>query len=486
VPAPPAAGGSLSTSVAEPAGAYCEAGGTRVSDGIDTNGNGTLDPTEPTTVRLVCNVGTGTQTWLLKGSGAAELLADSGVIVDTGANATLTLPDAVVGTTIRVKGLGAWTLAQRSGQSIDTTPLPGVMPDLGWTSIALPTGTTGLPAAQLSSNGETILLRQFDGLFTETSISRDAGSSWSRVPGSFTDSGTYFSYLSADGLRAGLGIKNGVSATVDAGTTWAQTPHYAWDRPEITGEKYSIEKTRSVDGRNIVAIASEMVGVSRTYSIATSNDSGASWTARQPITTFDSIPVIGVEPGGRGVVVFADRRIYVSTDGGTTFATHVPPFGITDVLEFSGDGRTVYAAAAGYGVWASTDGGISWTLRLGVTPARFQVYTSFGMSDDGRRLVVGGASSPGHDSNSYWFSDDGGATWQARPLPGGWVAISGNGKRLAAMGSNPNPLWLSTPLTTRGESGYVAGAGGTSIELRYEGNGNWSVVDHRGPMFDAK
>jgi OmcA/MtrC family decaheme c-type cytochrome len=49
---------ALTSTSPEPAGANCANGGTKVEVGLDTNGNGTLDPSEVTSTSYVCNGGT--------------------------------------------------------------------------------------------------------------------------------------------------------------------------------------------------------------------------------------------------------------------------------------------------------------------------------------------------------------------------------------------------------------------------------------------
>lgn len=53
---------SLIAVIAEPNGANCANGGTRITSGPDTNGNGTLDDSEVTATRYVCNGATSTAT----------------------------------------------------------------------------------------------------------------------------------------------------------------------------------------------------------------------------------------------------------------------------------------------------------------------------------------------------------------------------------------------------------------------------------------
>jgi hypothetical protein len=113
--------------VTEPTGASCTYGGIKVTSGLDTNANGTLDSGEVTTTKYVCN-GFGIN-WVDVTGTSVQAVSNTGYMADNAALVTITLPAApTVGDVIQVSGVGAggWAIAQAAGQSIIIDSIPGI------------------------------------------------------------------------------------------------------------------------------------------------------------------------------------------------------------------------------------------------------------------------------------------------------------------------------------------------------------------------
>ncbi len=118
----------------------CPNGGITVQSGIDTNGNGVLDPSEVTSTQYVCNGTAGTNgtngaagagiIWVNAAS-SVQAVANTGYLANNAAQVTITLPPAgslAVGDVIQVSGIGTggWTIMPNdSRQSIIVDNIPG-------------------------------------------------------------------------------------------------------------------------------------------------------------------------------------------------------------------------------------------------------------------------------------------------------------------------------------------------------------------------
>ncbi len=480
----------------EPSGAYCDAGGSRISQGTDSNGNGALDVNEITSVSLVCTVGSGTQTWLLSKGGATDVTANTGVIVDAGAaNATLNLPaNPAVNDTVRIKGLAAWKLVQRDGQSIDTKPLPGVPPDLTWDLSVEPASLTfpkRYVRSRQSSTGDTIVATYIRDFIRSLVTSVDGGRTWR--PGPQEDDFGQFDYsVSPNGQSVVVTQLYATRISNDAGLSWTSIAHPEWNALNRFPIPYLPFKTQTLDGRNLVGVVYDRTNEQKKF-FATSTDGGLTWATTAPAPDPVSpnqrdIYEIAISPDGQSVILTQrNGSVFASLDGGrnwtnrgSTTAPYKPSY---QQVAYSGDGNTAFIATADGELYASTDKGQSWSLR------HSRVGWEYGdVSNDGRRILARAKNEFGNDT--LMLSDDGGKTWGSpRKMPVNFVhwSLSGDGKKLVlADTAGDKPLLISKPWTTRGAGGYVSGGAGTSIELRYSGDGNWNVANQNGSSFDAK
>ncbi len=235
--------------------ATCPNGGITVQSGIDTNGNGVLDPSEVTSTQYVCN-GAGI-TWVDVADTSIQAVANTGYMADNAAPVTITLPASpAVGDVFQVNGVGAggWTIATNPTQWIETqyisaSPLVGTISGLQYESITLqyignnifavlnyvgtnPTTLVTLPAGYVSEGGLT--------------WSPISGTQYSQDPAFGNPANTYCTTSTINGLtgwrlptsaelRALYGSISTSVAVYDAvygqgwavGQTWTSTPYSA-------------------------------------------------------------------------------------------------------------------------------------------------------------------------------------------------------------------------------------------------------------------
>jgi hypothetical protein len=109
--------------------ATCPTGGITVQSGIDTNGNGVLDPSEVTSTQYVCNGAAGPGITWVDAASSVQAVSNTGYMADNAAQVTITLPAAPnVGDVIQVNGIGAggWAISQAAGEAIIIDSITGI------------------------------------------------------------------------------------------------------------------------------------------------------------------------------------------------------------------------------------------------------------------------------------------------------------------------------------------------------------------------
>jgi hypothetical protein len=450
----PAGGNGLNSLMAiapEAAGANCTYGGSKVTSGLDANTNGALDAGEVTATSYNCNGAPG-----------------PGI---TWVNVT--------GTSVQAQSNKGY-LADNAAQVVVTLPASPAIGDLVHISGA---GTGGWKLAQ--NAGQSILVK---GLPSDAVTALPAGTVWTA-----RDSirSWYAVASSADGNKlVAADVGGQIYTSTDSGATWtARDSSRNW-----------VSVASSADGTKLVA------GV-QNGQLYTSTDSGLTWTARDSSRLWYS--VASSADGTKLVAGAQAGQLYTSTDSGVTWTARDSSRNWASVAS-SADGSKLVAAVQNGQLYTSTDSGVTWTAR-----DSNRVWLSVASSADGTKLVAGaqagqlytstdsGVTWTARDSNRTWqtvassadgsklvaavqngqlyTSTDSGVTWTARDSNRIWlsVASSADGTKLVAAALN-GQLYTSAvqDRTTLGTGGWLSGAQFDSLLLQYIGGGLFTPLSY--------
>jgi hypothetical protein len=194
---------------------------------------------------------------------------------------------------------------------------------------------------------------------------------------------------------------------------------------------YWITVASSADGATLVAAACG-------GPIVVSTNSGANWIeTAAPYAEWDHVACSA--DGAKLVAVvgglFWSGLIYVSTNTGATWITTTAPTTPWTAVACSADGTKIVAAGFNSPVFASTNGGASWTPRS-LTFGGGGYGPSIACSTDGMRLIA----ASGNSGDPLYISSDFGMTWTPASAlyNSGWeaVASSADGTTLMAAGGH--------------------------------------------------
>ncbi|MCA3174431.1 MAG: hypothetical protein ING36_02680 [Burkholderiales bacterium] len=415
----------------EPAGANCAAGGTRVTAGLDTNSNNVLDAGEVMTTSYVCNPPANSYMPWVTVTAATQAQPNTGYVVDSATPVTVTLPanaSLAIGDRVAVYGLGTggWTIAQNDGQSIDLAGLEA------WTARE---SARNWRSVASSADGQRLVAVNGDQIYTssdagETWTARESGRNWWSVASS------------ADGQRL-VAVESGgqIYISSNAGVTWTAR--------ESTRNWTSVAS--SADGQRLVAVVNG-------GQIYTSSDAGVSWTARESARIWWS--VASSADGQRLVAVADGGQIYTSSDAGVSWTAREAARNWRSVAS-SADGQRLVAVVNGGQIWTSSDAGVTWAARESA-----RGWLSVASSADGQRLVAVVFN------GQIYTSSNAGVSWTAGASARSWtsVASSADGQRLVA-GVWGGRIYTIRP-TTPGATGSLSGGQQSDmVELQYLGNG---------------
>lgn len=227
----------------------------------------------------------------------------------------------------------------------------------------------------------------------------------------------------SEGLNLMASGDNRLYTSDDSGATWTER--------QPAGDVNRSWRTLASDGDGSVLVAGASSG--RLY---TSDDSGVTWTERQPNGDADfhwsdaasdsdgSVLMVVMDVSGGG-----STKLFVSVNSGVNW-TEREPKGSPETFRSmyvdcsnSSGGVNMIAAYAGEGefsgrVWTSDDTGATWSEVRPNGDTGFAWRTA-AIDDDGSNLIVA------EFIGSLWTSDDRGVTWfEARPGNGRWISVA--------------------------------------------------------------
>ena len=199
--------------------------------------------------------------------------------------------------------------------------------------------------------------------------------------------------ISAQGDRILIGtLHNGIYLSTDYGVTWNPTS-------ASTGARWSFI-AMSANGQKVVA-TNGMIASHLFYS----NDGGTTWITGLAAPTGLWFTNISISANGTKMAAADGHSVWISLDGGTTWASHAVPGDNIGAVTYSGDGSTIYAAGAN--IWSSTDNGVTWVEK---TAAGTGGWENIAVSYNGSRLAA-------NTGGTIHLSTDGGTTWTVSTPP---------------------------------------------------------------------
>jgi len=157
---------------------------------------------------------------------------------------------------------------------------------------------------------------------------------------------------------------------------------------------------------------------------------------------FGGFTVLPATSGTLAVPGFLVNGLTRAAGDNWTNVSQIGPLGPNDALAAiasSADGLRLAAAVGGGSIFTSTNGGVSWTERLGVP---HEIWTAIASSADGTRLAAANYSGLA----TIWASTNSGVSWTPTSAPMGlWVSVasSADGLRLVA-GQDTEGIYTST------------------------------------------
>lgn len=406
---------------AEPAGAHCTAGGQRVDAGLDANGNNVLDADEVGSTAYVCNGSDGSN-GSNGSSGAASLVA----ITAEPAGAHCAYGGNQVNAGLDRNADGVLDGGEVSSTSYLCNPAPT---GLAWVTVAGTTQQAAPDTGYLANNDAAPVVVTLPSNPNVGSVVRVSGlgaGGWQLVP------------AAGQAVRvSSLGVQAGDTWTQrDSTRNWSDIATSA-DGTKLVAAEYGGRLYTSIDAgahwtprdasRNWRSVASSadgtrLVAVVFNGQIYTSTDSGLTWTPRESTRSWAS--VASSADGVRLIAATRLGQLYTSTDGGASWTPRESSRDWYSVAS-SADGMKLVAVADSDQVYTSTDGGVSWTPREST-----RMWQSVASSADGSKLVAAVYT------GQLYTSTDSGVTWTPRENVRFWqsVSLSGDGQHLLASG----------------------------------------------------
>jgi hypothetical protein len=509
---------SLVAMTAEAAGANCAAGGTKISAGLDADGNTVLDASEVSTTGYVCQgasgaVGAAGAAGAAGANGAAGSNGLSSLIAivaeaagpncgyggskvtsghDANANNTLD-PGEVTATSYNCNGAPGTgiTWVHVTGTSAQAEPNKGYLADsASQVVITLPAspaigdlvqvsgiGSGGWKIAQ--NAGQSILVQGLPGDKPQAGVdwtTRHLGLSWiglaSSANGSklvaaadqlYTSTDSGLTWTARDSARQWYGVASSADGSKlvagdRVGQLYTSTDSgLTWTARDSVRQWFGVAS--SADGNKLVA--ADYGG-----QIYTSTDAGVSWTGRDAVRNWYA--VASSADGNRLVAAVYGGQLYTSTDAGVTWTARDAARNWQAVAS-SADGNKLVAAEDGGQLYTSTDAGVTWTARDSA-----RSWRAVASSADGVKLVAVAFFGKIHTS------DDSGVTWTERDFLHFWqsVASSADGNKLAAGGAGAIYTSLGDR-TSDGTGGSLTGGQHDAITLQYMGGDLFMPLNHQ-------
>ena len=457
----------------EAPGANCVNGGTRVDAGADTNANGVLEATEITSTNYVCN-GVSAP-WINVTAAAVQAVSNASYVSNYSGLGTmaLTLPASpAVGDTVGVIGAaGDWKFVQNAGQSILVGDASNVKAT-ATTYTAASAGNAIWNPVAADATGINVFAGKISGPIV---VSHDGGTTWSTSLA--TNANWRGIAVSSDGQKVfAVAYNSLVYKSIDGGANWTSVT--------VPGQTFERIATSS-NGQIVLAASDANGGVylstdgGATFAVA-ATASGGHWVSAS--MSSDGKHLIATQNATVGFPITSE-----SNDGGATWNSLTVPSGIHQTA-FSGDGKTLVGLTyqgTDNSVYLSKDYGVTWAKSLAI-PGGGGNLLRVSISANGQTIVAGLYNGPAY------VSYDGGLNWGSNASGSStrWygAAVSGDGSTVFIADTNNGLIEIGkqaiAPLvSTVGVAGFLDGAKYSGATVQYIGNNTWLMLNTIGPTY---
>jgi photosystem II stability/assembly factor-like uncharacterized protein len=283
------------------------------------------------------------------------------------------------------------------------------------------------------------------------------------------------------GEPADVTVVAGQSATFSVGASGTAPLSYQWTRDGVAitganGSSYTLASAQLSDSgarfRVVVSngagsVSSRDATLTVTTPTATpgacTGAAGSGWCWLNPLPHGNLLSALVFDGGSTLAFGDASTRM-VSSDGGSTWQTGFGGWTSRDSLrDAAAPASGTVVAAAGDGIWRSSDSGQTWTHVLDTSSIGYAVQ-SLAFRDANNGVAVG---------SGIWHTGDGGATWTQVANPPGdpflnRVAISGGA--YVAVGTGGTVLRSTDQGVTWSDVGGSLGS--DLVDVAFDGNGS--------------
>ncbi len=397
--------------------------------------------------------GNGLVGWVGVSTIVTQAVPDTGYIIGISNLVTVIMPPSaslLPGDVVRIAApfSGGWLAIPNTGQSFmgsfltysNSLWLPGSVPIAGgWHCLASAASGAPMYAGNLSSGG----------IF----VSTDGGATWTQT--SITGTSWVGLACSQNGATAYAVPNTGTTGasmqkSTDGGNTWKN----------VMGSRLWASVACSGDGSTIIgAVAGGQVFVS-------SNGGTSSNAVGSPLPSTGAWAAVTCSSDGtRMAAAIKSGSLYYGVNGSWTAASGTSP-GAWTAMASSSDGMRLAATAFGGAIYTSSNGGTNWAP----SSAPFLNWNSIACSADGSRLIAGITNGIMYASANF------GTTWTPLTITNGaWscVACSADGtKAIAGNNTASGNIYhsgISPSYIQTGNTNGIGGAGGSAVELLYNG-----------------
>lgn len=468
----------------------CPNGGITVDTGIDTNGNGILDPAEATSTQYVCNGRAGADGLaslvLISYEPAGDNCTDGGSKVDAGkdANSNNILDASEISTTKYICNGSSGSNGHSSLLTITTEPAGA---NCTYSGKKMQSG--------LDSNANGIL--DAGEVTTTTYVCNGAGVNWVSVTGTAVQAVPNTGYLANNTAQVAITLPAApavgdliqVSGIGTGGWKIAQNAGQSIITGNLPGNAGVTWTARDSarDWRRVASSAdgSKLVAAANSGYLYTSTDSGLTWTARATDASRFWYGVASSDDGSKLVATERNGYIYTSIDSGINWTARATDAGRNwfDVASSTDGSKLVATDYQGF-IYTSVNSGEIWVARATDAYRGWFVAAS---SADGSKLIAGVYG------GQLYTSTDSGANWVARPIDianttKSWrgVASSADGSKLVAT-ADGGYIYTSTDSgltwTARADDanrpwqGVTSSTDGRKLVATTDGNGLYTSTD---------